>query len=585
MLLRSVAQALFFGLVVGTSTFAATPAPNPQAETPKERADPFARDTPKGTVIGFMKAATDGDHQRAAHYLDTRGLARPIAERIDELRAVLNRALPTQVLDQLSAAPEGDRNDGLAPNIERIGEFHVNSTTFDILLERLEAKDQAPYWRFSATTLRRIPDAYLNIQPTWAERNLEPHLWSPLTEIRYLGLPLWRWLAFPLAILLTMSLAGLLSRLVVAALRPLVHRVTGEHAVDAVARILAPVRVTALSAVVLVWVNNSGLPLLSRFTLGLIGFALGVVGVAWLLTRLIDITMQLERVRLRRLNLLGRISVADLVGRLCKVLVAIVAALILLRHLDADLTTALAGLGIGGIAIALAAQKTLENLLGGITIISDQPVRIGDWCKVGELEGTVESVGLRSTQIRTFDRTVVSVPNAQMCAVNIENYGVRDKVWFKPTLSLRYETRPDQLRHVLAEIRRLLYEHPMVETETARVRLARFGGSSLDLDIFAYVKTGTFPTFLEVQEDLLLRIMDIVDASGTAFAFPSSTTYFARDAGLNEDKAREAIAQVDRWRQERKMPFPNFHPTRITEIENRIQYPPPDSAVSRPATA
>ena len=585
MLLRSIARVLFLGLVVATSAFAAPPAPKPPAETQTERADPFDRDTPKGTVIGFMKAATDGEHQRAARYLDTRRLPRPIGERIDELLAVLNRALPAQVLDELSTDPEGERDDGLPPNIERIGEFDIGTTTFEILLERFEAKDRAPIWRFSAATLKRIPDIYLNIQPTWVERNLEPHLWSPLTEIRYLGVPLWRWLAFPLAILLTMSLARLLSRVVVAALRPLMHRVTGERAVDPVARIIAPVRVTALSAVVLVWVNNSGLPLLSRFTLGLIGFALGVVGVAWLLTRLIDITMQLERVRLRRLNLLGRISVADLVGRLGKVLVAIVAVLILLRHIDADLTTALAGLGIGGIAIALAAQKTLENLLGGITIISDQPVRVGDLCKVGEVVGTVESIGLRSTQIRTFDRTVVSVPNAQMCAVNIENYGVRDKVWFKPTLSLRYETRPDQLRHVLAEIRRLLYEHPMVETESARVRLARFGGSSLDLDIYSYVKTGEFPTFLEVQEDLLLRIMDIVDASGTTFAFPSSTTYIARDAGLDENKTRRAIAQVDRWRKERELPFPNFHPTRITEIENRIQYPPPDSAVSRPATS
>ena len=590
---RSIGLVLLLGLVVVTSAFGATPAPvppqskppaeTPSAEKPPASVDTLGRDTPKGTVIGFMKAATDRDYQTAARYLDTKGLAWPIDERVDELLAVLNQALPTRALDRLNKAPEGNRDDDLPPNIELIGEFRLGATALEILLERFERGDRPPVWRFPAATLKQIPGVYREIRPMWIERYVEAHLWTPLIEIRYLGLPLWRWLGLPLAVVLAMLLARLLSRGVLAALRPLMFRLTGERAADPVARIIAPVRVAALSTVILLWVGLSNLPLLSRFVLALTGFSLGVVGVAWLLIRLIDIVMQVFRARLIRLKQPGRISVADLVARLSKVLVVILAVLVLLHHLDVDLTTALAGLGIGGIAIALAAQKTLENLFGGITIISDQPVRVGDFCKVGDVVGTVESIGLRSTQIRTLDRTVLSIPNAQMCTANIENYGFRDKVWFKPTLSLRYETRADQLRHVLAEIRRLLYEHPMVETESARIRLARFGASSLDLDIFAYVLTGEFAKFVEVQEDLLLRIMDIVEASGTAFAFPSSTTYLARDAGLNKDKTEEAIAQVGRWREQQELPFPNFHPSRISELANRIQYPPPGSAVVRPA--
>jgi MscS family membrane protein len=190
-----------------------------------------------------------------------------------------------------------------------------------------------------------------------------------------------------------------------------------------------------------------------------------------------------------------------------------------------------------------------------------------------------EDIGLRSTRIRTLDRTVVAVPNGQMAAESLENYGARDKIWFRPTIGLRYETRADQLRYVLAEVRRMLYEHPMVETGTARIRFVRFGGSSLDLEVFAYVLTSDYGRFLEVQEDLLLRIMDIIEASGTGVAFPSSTTYLARDSGLDEAKTQRAVATVKRWREERELPFPNFHPAQIAEFNDRLEYPRPDSAV------
>jgi MscS family membrane protein len=170
-----------------------------------------------------------------------------------------------------------------------------------------------------------------------------------------------------------------------------------------------------------------------------------------------------------------------------------------------------------------------------------------------------------------------------MVAQNIDNYSVRDKIWFRPTLGLRYETSAEQLRFVLAEIRRLLYEHPMVETESARVRFVRFGGSSLDLEVFAYVRTGDFTRYLEVQEDLLLRIMDIIEGSGTGIAFPSSTTYLARDSGLDKDKTQEAIAAVNRWRDKRDLPFPNFRPERISEFDNTLEYPPADSGLRKSA--
>jgi MscS family membrane protein len=243
-----------------------------------------------------------------------------------------------------------------------------------------------------------------------------------------------------------------------------------------------------------------------------------------------------------------------------------------------NLTAVIAGLGVGGIAVALAAQKTLENLISGITIVSDQPIRVGDYCRAGEYQGTVLAVGLRSTRMRTLARTIVSIPNGQLATMNLENFSLRDKIWLRHTLGLRYETKPEQLRCILAEIREMLYGHPKVESSSARVRFVGFGNSSLDLEVFAYVLETEYAIFLQIQEDLLLRIMDIVAANGSGFAFPSQTTYLAQDSGINVGKTQEAILKVRQWREKGELPFPDFSPDTIAKIENRIEYPPPDSA-------
>ena len=581
---RLVRLTLVLGLMLALPVFGQVPvpkpvAPNPPAEAKPASPDPYGRDTPKGTVIGFIKAASEQNFDRAALFIDTRRVTRPVKDRIHELLYVLNYGVLTRDLERLSSKPEGHRDDDLEPHVERVGMVKRGTQTLDILLERVERPGQPPFWRFSAETVAAAPAFYEEIRPLWVEKLV----WPPLKEIRFLEVPLWQWLGFPLTLIVVLLFARLLSRVVFWILRPMMFRLAGERARDPLARITGPIGVAALSITMFAWLAVAKLPLLARFTVGRLAVLIGAIGLAWLLIRLIDIAAQLVEAHLRLLNRPGGITIAQLAARLGKALVMILAALTLLSLVGIDLTTALAGLGIGGIAIAFAAQKTLENLFGGVMIISDQPVRVGDFCKAGDVLGTVESIGLRSTQIRTLDRTIVSIPNAQMATVNLENYGFRDKSWFRPTLALRYDTAADQLRYVLAEIRRMLYEHPMVETESARIRFVSFGSTSLDLEIFAYVLTGERARFLEIQEDLLLRIMDIVEASGTGFAFPTSTTYLARDPGLDRNKTNEAIARVRRWREERELPFPNFHPSRISEFQDKLEYPPFGSAVAKPA--
>jgi MscS family membrane protein len=196
-----------------------------------------------------------------------------------------------------------------------------------------------------------------------------------------------------------------------------------------------------------------------------------------------------------------------------------------LRYFGIDPTPALAGLGVGGIAVALAAQKTLENVIAGASLIFDQAVRVGDFLKMGETVGTVDHIGLRSTRIRTQDRTVVSVPNSQIANASLETLSARDMHWFHPTVGLRYETTSAQMREVTDGIRRLLAEHRWVKHDSARVNFIRLGPSSLDVEIYAYLNTQNWVEFLDIQEQLLVSITEIVERAGTAIAFPSQTMY------------------------------------------------------------
>ena len=207
-----------------------------------------------------------------------------------------------------------------------------------------------------------------------------------------------------------------------------------------------------------------------------------------------------------------------------------------LRHFGVDPTPALAGLGVGGIAVALAAQKTLENVVAGASLIFDQAVQVGDFLKVGEVTGTVEQIGLRSTRMRTLDRTVVSIPNSQIANVTLETLSVRDRFWFHPVVGVRYETTSSQLRAALDGIRRLLLDHPSVDDASVRVRFLRLGAFSLDIDVFAYVDARDWNHFLELQEQLLFGVTGAVTAAGTEIAFPSQTMYVV--GGRTGDEAQ-----------------------------------------------
>jgi len=235
----------------------------------------------------------------------------------------------------------------------------------------------------------------------------------------------------------------------------------------------------------------------------------------------------------------------------------------------------IAGLGVGGLAIALAAQPTIENLLGGLSLFADRPVRVGDLCRYGEARGTVESIGIRSTRIRGLDRTLTTIPNAVLAKMPIVNYTQRDRMLLQTVVGVRYETTAEQLRHVLVKLREMLLAHPRVSPDPPRARFVGFGDSSLNIEIYAYVMTREWPEFVALREDILLRVIEIVEASGTSVAFPSRTLYLGRDKPADEDALRAAEADVRAWREAGTLPFPNFSAEQAARIRGTIVFPPP----------
>lgn len=260
-----------------------------------------------------------------------------------------------------------------------------------------------------------------------------------------------------------------------------------------------------------------------------------------------------------------------------------------LRTLGADLIPLLAGLGIGGLAVALAAQTTIANFIGGLILLANKPVRIGDFCRYGEDPskewlriGTVEEINWISTRIRGIDRTVTTIPNAEFSNMHIVNLTKRDQRLMRTTLQLRYETTPEQMRYILVKLRELLLAHPMVSAEPARVRMIGFGAYSKDVEIYCYLMCIEQNEFLAIQEDLLLRIEDIIVEAGSGFAFPSQTAYLSKDKGLDDEKREEAETQIGHMRFTGKLPFPEFEEEDRDRLENTLDYPPKGSPHHKP---
>ena len=489
------------------------PAPAPPPTEPAK--DPLGRTSPRGTVLGFLSAARNGDYGLARHYLET-PLTGPGAEELArQLFVVLDTLLPAR-LTQVSDDPDGSRANPLAPDVDHVGTIEAPDGPIEIAVRRVKPPRGQPVWLFASSTLAAVPPVYDVVQ----RQHEMPRLPRFLTDHRIGRVRLAEWLAILIGLPIFYFATVLLNRVLTPTfgrlLPSFVPRIDGSvpNALPAPARLLL---VSLAGLGLFTWLPLS---LLVRQFLTNAAAVVAILSITWLVLLL---NGEAERFATRRIatgHVSAGVSLLRVGRRLLDVMIVVAGLLIMLRHFGVDPTPLLAGLGVGGIAVALAAQKTLENVIAGASLIFDDAVRVGDFLKVGEVEGTVDHIGLRSTRIRTMNRSIVSVPNSQIANMSLETLSARDKFWLHPIVALRHGTTDAQMQLVLDGIRQTLARQAAVDPDSIRVSFLRLSPLSLDIEVSAYVLAPDWARFLEVQETLLRRITEIVRASGAEMAGP-----------------------------------------------------------------
>ncbi len=460
-----------------------------------------------------------------------------------KLGQILNRDAEFDVAE-LSHDPEGGHTDGLPPDRERVDSFTVDGRSVDLEMQRITLRNKLSIWLFSSDSVERIP----KLAQLTSDSPVEKYLPAPLVAWSFLDTPLWRWIALALLVILAAGLSRLVVPLVFRLIDPLLKRIWPKSDWSELNGFVAPLEVLLAAAVFRIgmeWVDPSALvrPYLERGPLVLFFF-----GFAWLFMRTVDVIIRRLNIFLRARHQSFSYSVLPLASRVLKITILLLMVAALLSSWGYNTTTIVAGLGVGGIAIALAAQKTIENFFGGVAVVSDRPVAVGEFCKFGDRMGTVEDIGLRSTRIRTLDRTLVTVPNGQFSSMTLENFDRRDKMLFHFMLNVRRDTKPDQVRELLSSIAKMLAEHPKLEKSALPIHFNGVGTYSLDMEIFAYALTKDGDEFNRIQQDLYLRILDAVEAAGTALALPTQAniSYAPVAASLPAQNGTEAPTPVQR---------------------------------------
>lgn len=518
---------------------AATSQP-PQSESSVSTQDPLGRTTPRGTVLGFLAAAYDRKYDVAAQYLNSRERGADAAKLAQQLFSVLDRRLPAK-LNNLSNDPQGSMSDPLDARRELVGTIASDNGKVEIYLERVERPNSAPVWLFSRQTLSAIPDLF-------DEVNANPIELPPFLLRRFFGFTLFGWLFFLVGLPLLYVLLGVLNRLLVSACEYGLTHWAKRAELPGLKVLPIPVRLLILAIAVHVILQKFSISLAARQAGSITETIIVIVGLVWLAILINGRIEAYLKKRMERQGRLGSTAILRPTRRVIDVIFGVIGLMFALHGFGINPSAALAGLGVGGIAVALAAQKTLENVIGGASIILDEAVRVGDYFKMGTIEGTVETIGLRSTRIRTLSRTLVTIPNGQIATMTLENFSARDSFWFRHLIGVTYETSAPALNLVLAEIRNLLEQDPRVLPATTRVRFLRLAESSLEIEVYAYVAARDVNLFLAIQEDLLMRIREVTESAGVEIAFPSRTLYLKSSAetnGASNEQLNKVIAGTD----------------------------------------
>ena len=527
---------------------------------------PGQAQTPQQALIALYSAFRVGDPEAAALYLDLRYVPEILEDvpPVNIARGLLFVFSQQNVLDlsRISGEPEGSLDDGLPEDLEQFGAVTLSEEVIPVYLQRIEEADGSLVWRVSNATVVRIPDM-------WDELGYSSfNVWlsQVLPEFYILGMG-----NFQVAILLLTGIGGwFVTGWISFLIAKLGGRFTSpwRHALSRFLRV--PLRLILYVLLIRIVIANLGLSVIAKAYLqsSPLEYLVAVILAFGLLNLYRDF-------KIRQLELQGDVEYVALIKPvvvILRIVIATTAALMWADQAGFNVSTLIAGLGVGSLAVALAAQKTLENVIGAITLYTARPIRPGDWCRFGQIQGTVEEIGLRSVTLRTQNRTLVTVPNSMFSSADIENFSVRDRIRFYKLLQLQMPT-PDQLRAILGEFRALFAAHPMVKQDTVSIRLADIEAATAVVRLEAGILTRDYQEYLAVAEDLNLRIIEIVHQNGAIFSGPGQVLQIRDFQQAGEEKLQEVEAKLEVWRQGEGLPFPDLSEEEKRELKNTLEYP------------
>lgn len=487
--------------------------------------DALGRGNPRSSIVGFLDASSAFNWEKASEYLDLRNLPADIEEiGGPELARQFTHVISRTVwLDQYSVSdsPEGLQGDDLPGFRDELFTIRAGEVEVPIWLQRIPRADGVLIWKISNRSVARIPELYdAYSYPALIEKIRN---WFP-ENASLLGLEAFKWfimLAIVIVCWPVYRLIGIvLSRLVSSPKKPIYPLVRKVF--------IGPVVAIGLLVTAGITVQRLGAGAFAQEVMR--ANTLFTAAIVWALWSVINLIKMHQQEKLTRLERPGAAKLMQPLSTLAKIFIFIFGLLFWLNNIGVNITTVLAGLGVGGLAVALALQKPIEDMMGALTIFSQAPIRVGDFCRYGTEMGVVEDIGLRTTRFRTLTNTIVSIPNSRIASVEVENLSYRTKIRYWPTLRLRYDTSPQQMRQIMDHIRESLEQHELVHDDPLRVRFTDFHEDAVLIKINAYVKTTDFNTFLEIAEELNFRIMEIVQASGASFALPGRSIFLEGEA-------------------------------------------------------
>ena len=482
-------------------------------------ADDFDRGTPHRSVEGFLAAAGKGDYETAAEYLDLRnrrGEARALtgAQLARRFNVIVQRGVWAHIND-LVDDPAGRSKDNLHDDLDSIGVIVQEGKEIRLNVQKVVRNDGVSVWKISKATVSLIPELY----KSYGYPEIVEKLRRNLPKVTFLGYELFKWvmvlavgvLAYGAVLLIAVALRRLLGDPDVFAHRQFFRFLTVPFGIWVVIMSIDAVSTSlGRGGVAEAWARVSPVAILVT---------------VWFLFASMNLMRDVYATHLHNRGRPGTLILLHPAANAMKGLIVIGALLIYLDKFGINITAVLAGLGVGGIAIALALQKPMEDVLSAVTLYTQQPVRVGDFCRVGDCTGTIEVIGLRTTRIRTLAHTLVAIPNHRLVNEPIDNISARGNIWYHPILRLRYDTTPEQLRQVLEDIRELLSSHERVLQDNHRVRFNEFAKHAMQIEVFAYLTTTDWAEFLELAEELNIRIVEIVSEAGASLFMPSGTLY------------------------------------------------------------